>query len=764
MTRLCTALGLAFSILAGPVALAQGDPDDTIDTVRYSYEKWSRSGPKQYALVPAATTIKKGALKDRANALFRVLVGAKSGSYGKAALAFRDDADSTGIIWVHLDPEKAKYNPIVMAETTYTFTENGATRVIFPKVFERGWTREDVPFPAYALTLPLWQTLPPNGVTGGLAKLPDGSFLQSDTAIDRLGKGDAALIEAAWSYVKDGPPAAALAAVKAAPALQLKDLNERLIPILKAPDAELRAAAMDGLAGRDDKAVNTALREVMDKDTDDALRDKAAVLLSSSKDPSFATAAQYHALRSKDAKVVAEAAKSLGDSPVPEAGPQLIATLGHPEAEVRAAVIASLLKRKDQPAMVAALSNQELALAARIEDARALAQTNDKTAAAAGLVFLVINSKGDDSANAATALANYDQAATYDALGKGLKHEEPATRRASAYALATLAKPEGLALLAAADTADAETGEDVLAAIRAVYQAQNLDFVLKGTKESNKVLQREAVATLGRLVEGKAGAGARKTIIKALEPLAGSGDPLIRAAVARSYEPLAGDDVKAEILKLAKDPAIEVRRAAARSLHSFPGPETVTLLLEFVADKDAEVVANAVESLGVLKVMESVDRIVNHRGHADARVRRAVTGALVNLGSAMEPKRREALLSVFSEALFDRDAQVRRVAVEGLRLVKDPRTVTALAALLQDPDKDVRRATISAMASTGDASAVETIATALEDSDAGIRRSAIVALGELKQKAGAKILLDYAQKEKDAALADEARKVAATLK
>ncbi|MEZ4473507.1 MAG: hypothetical protein R3F60_22505, partial [bacterium] len=423
-------------------------------------------------------------------------------------------------------------------------------------------------------------------------------FLSSDDVIARLQKGDAGLIEAAWSYTKSGPPVAALAVIQAVPALKLKDGDARLIEILKSPEATLRGAALDGLDGRDEKAVNEAVRVVMDKDADEALRDKASVLLSKSKDPSYSTAAQYHALRSKDAKVVAAAAVSLGDSPLPEAGQQLIATLGHPEAEVRAAVVASLLKRKDQPALVAALKNQELALAARIEAARALASGDDKASAHPALLFLATNAKGDDSAGAAAKLATFDKPETYEALGKAVKHEEAETRRAAAGALGRLAKPAGLALLAAANVADEETGDAMLTAIRAIYAAQNLDFVLKDTKESNKILQREAVATLGRLVEGKAGASARKTIAKALEPLGASSDPLIRAAAARSYESMPGDDVKPELLKLAKDSAVEVKRAAARSLRSFPGADTVALLLGYVGEADAELLANAIDSSG----------------------------------------------------------------------------------------------------------------------------------------------------------------------
>ena len=367
------------------------------------------------------------------------------------------------------------------------------------------------------------------------------------------------------------------------------------------------------------------------------------------------------------------------------------------------------------------------------------------------------------TANAVVAL---DQQARRGGPGHQLggDHAEAETRLAAAGALGRLAKPTGLALLAAADVADAESGDAMLTAIRAIYGAQSLDFVMKATKESNKTLQREAVATLGRLVEGKAGAASRKTIAKALEPLGASSDPLIRAAAARSYENMPGDDVKPELLKLAKDSAVEVKRAAARSLRAFPGADTVSLLLGYIGEADAELLANAIESLGVLQEKEALDRIVNHKDHKEVRVRRAVTAALVGIGGALDQPKRAPLLSFFSEKLFDKDAVVRRAAVEGLRLVKDPRTVTALAALLKDPDKEVRQATLNAMASTGDASAVETIATGLEDDDADVRRTAILALGELKQKAAAKVLLDYAKTEKDAALADQARQVAGGLK
>ena len=120
-------------------------------------------------------------------------------------------------------------------------------------------------------------------------------------------------------------------------------------------------------------------------------------------------------------------------------------------------------------------------------------------------------------------------------------------------------------------------------------------------------------------------------------------------------------------------------------------------------------------------------------------------------------EKRKPLLSFFSERLFDKDPEVKLKALEGLKLVKDPRTVTAMAALLQDPSAEVRQATLLAMAATGDASAIEAIAAGLEDDDKRVRRTAIDALKGLQKKAAVKVLKPYAQAEKDKELADHAR-------
>lgn len=757
------ALPLLTGLLAAP-AFAQKkkvEEPPPVETVRYSYEKWSRVEPARYVLVPTPTKITRGDFADRTRQLFKALLGDKRGTYGDTRIAFQDDAASTGHVYVWLDKSKAQYHPIVMAETTYTFTENGAAKVLFPEVQPNGWTRADVPFSAYVLTVPLWQVLPPNGMTGALAKLPDGSLMTAGEAVARLEKGDRELLAAVWSYVDQGG-APALAAIEAAPKIGMRDLDDKLVPVLKVADPALRRAALLGLAGQDEKKVNAAVREVMDGDPDPSLRDMAAKMLAGSKDAKFSTAALYHKLRSQDPALVAEAATALGKSREKEATEQLLAVVGHENEAVRQAVIAALIERRDLKPLVARLGDEKLDAARRIEVARALLGTDDKGTVHDALLFLAVSGAGADSADAATALGEHDKKETYVALGAALKHAEPATRLAAAGALAKLGKPAGLDPLAAADLADAESGLAVRDAIRAIYAGQSLDFVLKGTREKNPVLRREAVATLGEMVETRAGKGKRKTIVETLRPLSEADDPLIRAASARSFGEMPGDDVRPEVMRLAADKAVEVQRAVARTLRAFPGPETVKFLLGYMGQKDPVVLAHAAESLGVLKEKEALNPVIEKLNHDDVRVRRAATGALVEIGGTLD--QRKPLLSFFSERLFDSDGQVRLKAVEGLRLVKDPRTVTAMAALIQDPVPAVKKATLLAMADTGHVSAVDAIAGALEDEDAAVRKVAIDALARLERKEAVGVLEAYAGKETDKALAAEAQKAIAALK
>ena len=143
--RSATVLLLTFIISTPILSFSQtADKKKTaVNTVAYSYEKWDRVEPKQYVMVPRAVKIPAGTLAERSRALLTKLKRAKGNTYGNVRPAFKPDVEKTGEVYIYLDetPRFKKYHAIVIAETVYTFTENGATKVIFPKVRPQGVTR-----------------------------------------------------------------------------------------------------------------------------------------------------------------------------------------------------------------------------------------------------------------------------------------------------------------------------------------------------------------------------------------------------------------------------------------------------------------------------------------------------------------------------------------------------------------------------------------------------------------------------------------------
>ena len=92
---------------------------------------------------------------------------------------------------------------------------------------------------------------------------------------------------------------------------KLVGVEEGLFYLLGLADQNLRRIALNSLKHLDTTQVNQAVRKVMDEDPNRKLKDLAAQILSKSKDAKIAEVAQFHALRSTDAKVVLTALQKL---------------------------------------------------------------------------------------------------------------------------------------------------------------------------------------------------------------------------------------------------------------------------------------------------------------------------------------------------------------------------------------------------------------------------------------------------------------------
>jgi HEAT repeat protein len=139
----------------------------------------------------------------------------------------------------------------------------------------------------------------------------------------------------------------------------------------------------------------------------------------------------------------------------------------------------------------------------------------------------------------------------------------------------------------------------------------------------------------------------------------------------------------------------EARRLAVERVVALPQDEAVGLLVERLGDPSWRVRKAAVERLVALPdVGACAERLVRALGDGENPGRRnAAAEALVHCGAGAVP----ALL----EAIGSPDADVRKLVVDALAGIADPRTESALLSAFADPDPNVRGAAAEALGVLG---------------------------------------------------------------
>jgi HEAT repeat protein len=108
---------------------------------------------------------------------------------------------------------------------------------------------------------------------------------------------------------------------------------------------------------------------------------------------------------------------------------------------------------------------------------------------------------------------------------------------------------------------------------------------------------------------------------------------------------------------------------------------------------------------------------------------------LAGCGQDSPPPSKDRTVSLLLELLRDEAPEVRRMAVESLGKVGDPRVVDSILLLKQDPAAMVREATVLAMGRlkpTVTDGVVALLTQALEDPQESVRQAAVVAIGEVE--------------------------------
>ena len=690
--RFTLSLLLLSSLHIGPYslhskALAQKNELSPVLTVRYSYEKQSKSGESHYVLVPTVQKVNGSDYaepKKRFKALFMSMKKSKKSNYGKTGYNFDD-----GVVLIFLDSEKERNFRFIMAETIYTFTENGAKAVRFPKskFSGRNYTRNDVELPSYRLILPYWQGLPPQQSQGALLSVGDGSLLTAEALQSKLEKGDIELISHLVATLKKGNEKAVRSIVAANKISALKGIDAGFIPLLQSAQLELRKLAVEGLMGIESKEVFKALREVMDTDPEAVVKNKAALALSKAKDPKVAAAALYHNLRSADAKVALEAAEKLVSVKGDEADKELLSAIKRSEVDVREAVIKSLVSRKTIKPLIKQL-NAELPIDVKIKIAQSI--RNQKAARKPAYGFLVTQPNGEAVLEALEGIKTEklkgDVATWFE---KGLRHPSANTRIKTAQMLEKSQGAKALSLLAKANIDDPKSGELIHESIRNIYAEQSAKVVLNDSARASSVsLKSAATGALGKLYQ-KTNAKNKKRAFKAVGQLAQSPKAWIRAEAARSLGDIAGEESRSALIKLKDDSDVKVKRAVARSASAFAEDKMRPILLTYLKDKDDRVVEYSLISLGQLKSKETLNEFFNdtYLAHKTTSVRKAAMGAVASIASVLDDEKRETLTTRINLRLAaDSDSETRIAGAKALSFIPTEESRVALSTQLQDKD------------------------------------------------------------------------------
>lgn len=748
LRRLAASAILAGALAVPASAFAEGG-------VRYSYEKVALGTAAEWVLVPHGVDGLKGvANSSEIRQAFEALRKDKRATYGNSGIAV-SGSGSKAKVKVTIDPKVAQYALIIIAETVYTVTELGVDGVEFPGYAKGRVQREDVAFPAYTLTIPLWKAVGRDASPSYQVVMPNGDLVPSSEIASRWKSKDAGLRKDLFGYLKSDDVYTVTTVARLLPSLKI-DYASEVIPLLKSDDEAVKKAALESLESeRDDTKVLDAVVAFMEKEKSDALARAAAEFLDKAKTDKYSIQREFFLL---DRGAQAErliAAKELGSSKDSRVVSKLAGVLEDKDAGVARAAAGSLARLDADKEQIAALSNAKVAADIKLDIARDLAKDSSKESKTAGLLYLAENAQDYEASKAVAALGELKARAELEKL---LTNKKTYLRTAAAEALVEVGSAESIDELAKA--AKGDQAEEFENAGYQIMLKQPLKVVLDKTKDRNAMIQRMAYRAAGERAQ-KENAGSRAFGV--LESGTKSSDPLVRGAAARAIGTY-GNDAAAKILEpLVDDKSAAVRRDVAFGIGYLDGGKLGTELEKMLDDSDPGVQAAAAISLARRGEAGQWEKIKALTGSKSAQARAAALAALAKLVSRDDKRGVREVISKLSGGVSDKALEVRETAVRELGSFDDDSAVTSIALQLGAEEESMRIASIDALVRTKNRKATSLVANALNDESLAVREAAVEALVALKDPSAKSALEKRAKVEPNEDLADEMRKAAKKL-
>ena len=722
-----SALAVLLSLLAMlPCAAAHAEGETTF--VYYSYEKVGFAEQETYALVPRAATARRGmAWADLQKRAFDLIKQAKGPTYGSTDIYVNPDRS----VSVNLDESKRPYFPIIVGEVVYTLTELGATGVSFPVLGGGAYQRAKVDTPAYVAVVPLWRVLPPQALPVGLVRMANGDLEASSKVRAWIEERNPKVVEYATKFLADKDERVVRAGLACLSHLKVPNLQTLLLGLLQHPNAEIRLIATTSMSGTKDAKILAALSKLMESEKEPRIAGAAAQILRDSGDQKYASVGLFHVLAGDDPEAALEAARQLGEMKEKRAVSELARVARSPHVKLRIAAVEAIASIGDSNVLKDLLGFPDIPSDAKVRAAQLLAALPEAARAQNGQVYLLLNGKGDDSANAATWLGDTRSPQVVSWLVKALDHAESKTRRAAAAALGKIGDPRALAPLAEASARIPADKEFLSQQVIGIMAAQSLESTLQLALHKNVNIRRLATESVGHNVRRNPGSArwALPVLAQRVEDLA----PEVRRAAVTALGMLGGSEKAYPLIIQAKaDPAPPVRAAVATALGAYRPPKGSDELLALIDDEEDTVRLKAIEACGVRKEERAVIPLINYRSHRNPEIKRLVIATLATINPA---KLHSSLREVFSESVFDQDPEVRLASIQGLKVIKDPRVLDIMSVLLQDPDPRVKEATLRAYGETGFPQAMQPLLAVLQDdAEPAVKMAALDGLLSLKAK------------------------------
>ncbi|MEC8025504.1 MAG: HEAT repeat domain-containing protein [Myxococcota bacterium] len=643
----------------------------------------------------------------------------RGADYQGTSLELDQNFAATGAARVSLGDTAKKKLAVVLSEAFWTLKAAGVREVRFPDVSTDVFTVADVPYGAASVVLQLWQLLPPGAPGPGLTRVGD-KLLPSYVVRQKLDSKDKATLGAVFDLLQSPVPYVRRYVVKALAGMNLPRVEPKLIPLLTDTDASVKSAVLDVFKGTKSKKVLKALEVVVQEDPDPSTQSAAARILSAAGNQKYAMVVLYDKLKDRDDGVVMDAVQKLTSSGKSEVALALVDVLNHRSAEIRAMAMAGITASKNIDALRKVVESEEIEASLRGKAARALADGTGEDADR-GLRYLLTSGELEPRLWAVGEVAKRRRYKLVPDVIGSLEHDNEKLRRAAAAALGTIKDSKALIPLARAITKFPKAEYFEAAAI-AIFSGLSLDGVIRFSENENKTLRQLAIKSMGVLPPSP-------RVIQVLTKRLQDSDNGIKRSAAFALARIKDARVVANLVTLKDDPDAEIREQVAIAVTDSKHPQADTILLGYMQDTKVPVKVAAVNGLRVRKVSSALQQLKFQVRHPNVEVKRAVMHALVELSS---DKEWDAFFQIWSNALFDTDADVKIWAVRGLARRKDPRLPVLFAPLVTDASDQVKIAALKALGSTGDPDAVEYITRGLLEAKANdVKLSALSALEAL---------------------------------